>query len=89
MTLPQFVREGSVIGRNLGVQPIKDRLSQLEIRDEGSFALAEQLIQRFFKEDEEWKELGAQASEVHSTGGMGLSKLFWVNKDPSSIHLGS
>ncbi len=55
VTLPRFVRESTVIGKNLGVNVVRDGFSQLELRDDSSLALASQVIEKFFQENQDWR----------------------------------
>lgn len=76
ITLPQFLRDKKVIGKNLGVQVVKDRFSQLELRDESSFEIAQEVIDKFFAKNEAWTSLEPTVSTVPSAEEIRQSSAF-------------
>lgn len=44
VTLPEFIREGSLLGENIGIYEVDNPYSPIEVREEQDFRMAERLI---------------------------------------------
>jgi CMP-N-acetylneuraminic acid synthetase len=60
ITRPNFIRQKEVFGENLGIQKIKDAFSKLEIRDESTLMLANEVADKFFQMDPIWESSKAE-----------------------------
>ncbi len=60
ITRPSFIRKKEVFGENLGIQKIKDAFSKMEIRDESSLILANELAKKFFEMNLTWESSQAE-----------------------------
>jgi len=49
VTHPEFLREGSLLGRKIGIYELNNPCSYLEVRNEGDFNLASLLIRNWFR----------------------------------------
>lgn len=53
ITHPEFLREGNIFGRKIGIYEINNPYSQIEVRDEEDFKIAERLIDYFLKDEKQ------------------------------------
>lgn len=68
VTLPSFIRESAIFGKNLGVHLVRDGISQLELRDDSSLAIADELIEKFFLDNQDWNAGSIKVDTVEELG---------------------